>query len=120
MTNVIEVDDCCLSMCCGILELGHFRNIDPSGLDALKSPTAKDWVSYVKKSLFFDDSALVIFSASEQQKTHLISPIHFAKWLRTQRQKVSETPWTLNPETGNKIKMFTWIPTPAFRKKFSF
>lgn len=113
-----------LDFCCGVNVVGEFDEYDEFPADHDVNCNCEDCRRIRKEGFegYIDNldsmAGIVVFTAAQYQSRYRVGPCGFARWLREQRQTVTETPWVLNKVTGNKIRLYTWIPTAAFRKKF--
>jgi hypothetical protein len=134
---------------CGIKELSGFVvNYDGWWIGKIpKVLTNKDYLTALSAVLrsdgdfLFSDgrelSAIFIFSENDLQAASLseysklkvldrysdlrghFTPGVFAKWLKKQGEKVHTTAWVKNPNSGNSIRVYTWVVSNKFRNKYN-
>ena len=117
---------------CGILEIGHIswewddsdynpRTGEYEAFDkdaASKKPTDKDWLESLEADSIHT-APIVAFSFTKGQMIDSKREVNTAsllKFLKDRGEKVTLTPWRVNPNGGNKIRLATWIPSARFKK----
>jgi hypothetical protein len=111
--------------CCG-MEFHHFYNYDYSN-DGKPKADPFTYESLLEKLLVPKDKVdlykipwyikpLVLFSGTTgQSKQEGNNPHKFAEWLKSEKESVTESPWTKN--YGQEIKCYIWVVSDEFRKK---
>jgi len=100
---------------CGIYEIFNFDFWD-WGKGVPSNPT-KEVLYVCQKTRLFRSAGMYVFSDSKDREHGVV----FAKFLKDNHLgKVTQTRWVKNPNSGNLIKMWTFIPdTEAIKVWYS-